>query len=499
MIEVSGIIYYVKIEDTTLQIYSLNKDLNKALIYSSLINKTGEYPTLIEGLNDDIYLLTHSQGQNQLGSIVSIKLDGSQFTTLHEFSQRHSQYFLTKVDNSYFGIISNNNYNSALFEFSPINGFELIHEFNHEFNINCKLTYFENSLYGIYDGGDANRGRIFKIATDGTSFELIKSFTEETSPMYTSWWGELNLLPDNSFIGSLSVSGENKGAQIFRVINDTFIPIFDFPYNNSITGNFLLHVRQPQTITFNAINNKQIGDVFELEASTNSGLPVTFTSSSPNILSINGTTATVHAAGEVTITAKAAGNDVYLEAYDVTQVFSTSRLTQTITFNAIGNKQIGDVFELVATSSSGLPVMFTSSNPNIVSINGATATVLAAGEVTLTAKQEGNDVYLQANDVTQNLLVIVLDVQPEENFYISEPYPNPNDGTCINFNIKQPSGVSLNIYLNTLLGSELGNTTLFANGEDEKVCIASNLKQGTYLVSIKSSTGFVKVYKVVVP
>jgi uncharacterized repeat protein (TIGR03803 family) len=128
----------------------------------------------------------------------------------------------------------------------------------------------------------------------------------------------------------LSVSGENKGAQIFRLINET--------------------------ITFNPIGNKQIGDVFELAATSSSGLPVTFTSSNPNIVSINGTTATVHAAGEVTITAKAAGNDVYLEAYDVLRSLNTLEVSST-TFIGVTNGSNPVVFKINSNGTNYVEII----------------------------------------------------------------------------------------------------------------------------------------------
>ncbi|KQV51818.1 hypothetical protein [Massilia sp. Root335] len=49
----------------------------------------------------------------------------------------------------------------------------------------------------------------------------------------------------------------------------------------------------------------------QLAASFNSGLPVTFTSKTPNVCSVSGTTMTTLADGMCTVTAQQAGNDVY--------------------------------------------------------------------------------------------------------------------------------------------------------------------------------------------
>jgi len=58
------------------------------------------------------------------------------------------------------------------------------------------------------------------------------------------------------------------------------------------------------------------GNTFTLSAIAMSGsnLPVTFKSSNFHIISISGTTATIHAVGNVTLTASQKGNGNYLPA-----------------------------------------------------------------------------------------------------------------------------------------------------------------------------------------
>lgn len=76
---------------------------------------------------------------------------------------------------------------------------------------------------------------------------------------------------------------------------------------------------------------------------------------------------------------------------------------QIITFNPLANKCINSTFTLSASSSSGLPVTYSSSNPAIASITGNVVTALAAGSVTITASQAGNGSYLPATNVNQVL------------------------------------------------------------------------------------------------
>lgn len=80
--------------------------------------------------------------------------------------------------------------------------------------------------------------------------------------------------------------------------------------------------------------------------------------------------------------------------------------SQYITFNTLPAKIYGDdPFELEATASSGLAVSYTSSNPEVATVSGNTVTIVGAGETTITASQEGNDEYREADEVSRILTV----------------------------------------------------------------------------------------------
>lgn len=82
-----------------------------------------------------------------------------------------------------------------------------------------------------------------------------------------------------------------------------------------------------------------------------------------------------------------------------------------ITFEAISDKNLTDgSFNLTASSTNPeTPVQFTSSNPSIVSVSNATgiwkASIHAAGPVTITASQAGNNNYLTAENVARTFTV----------------------------------------------------------------------------------------------
>lgn len=79
---------------------------------------------------------------------------------------------------------------------------------------------------------------------------------------------------------------------------------------------------------------------------------------------------------------------------------------QFITFDPMEEKQYGDVpFMLNGTSTAGLSVDYTSSQPTVATVEGGMVTIHNAGETTITAAQPGNEVYVSAAEQEQNLVV----------------------------------------------------------------------------------------------
>lgn len=83
-----------------------------------------------------------------------------------------------------------------------------------------------------------------------------------------------------------------------------------------------------------------------------------------------------------------------------------AKLSQTILFPSISDKTTASAnFDLEATSNSGLNITYTSSDTSVVTITGKTVTIVSAGTATITASQAGDNSYLAAADVTQNITV----------------------------------------------------------------------------------------------
>ncbi len=163
-----------------------------------------------------------------------------------------------------------------------------------------------------------------------------------------------------------------------------------------------------QTISFDPINDKNVADPeFALNGSASSELTITYTVSGPaslqngNMVRLDGTE------GVVTVKANQSGNENYLPADQVVITFNvTTKKSQTITFNALSSRRFDEGnFNLGAHANSSLAIAYSSSDNNIVEINGTQAVVKSAGTVTITAAQAGNDEYNAALSVSRQLVI----------------------------------------------------------------------------------------------
>ena len=78
-----------------------------------------------------------------------------------------------------------------------------------------------------------------------------------------------------------------------------------------------------QTITFGTLATRQVGDApFNLSATANSGLPISYSSSSNSVATVSSNTVTIVGAGTTTITASQGGDDNWNAATNVTQTLS---------------------------------------------------------------------------------------------------------------------------------------------------------------------------------
>jgi ribosomal protein S11 len=175
----------------------------------------------------------------------------------------------------------------------------------------------------------------------------------------------------------------------------------------TLAQSFAVHA-VPQTITFPAITGTQYAlSQLTLSATTSSGLAVSYTSTTPTVCTVSGSTASLLIAGTCVVDAAQAGNSIYAAAPTVAQSFAVHLVAQKMTFPAITQTPFAlTQITLVATATSGLPVTITSITPTVCTVSGFTASLLVPGTCVLHAAQAGNSDYSPAPTLAQDFTVV---------------------------------------------------------------------------------------------
>ncbi len=224
-----------------------------------------------------------------------------------------------------------------------------------------------------------------------------------------------------------------------------------------ISNQILTTQNAAQYITFNPVPNQAIGSgSVALSATASSGLAVTWTSVTPAVCNVSGNSTGFLNNGICSIKASQAGNASWLAAAPVTQSFSVGNESQTISFGALQNQSLGDApFQVTATSSSGLPLSFSSNSPATCSVsgdmvNGYKVSLLAVGDCMVTATQAGNLIYGAANN-TQSFYVLPAPGGPlSQGLVETRPWQPPYSNGSVTSNTAQdialwnqlPTGIS---------------------------------------------------------
>jgi len=236
------------------------------------------------------------------------------------------------------------------------------------------------------------------IATYGDAdISLNASTTSNLPVIYTS--DNLNVATISN--GILTIKGAGSATITASVASNT-------NYSDATPISYTLSISpKAQTISFSALGTKTYGDAsFALSASANSGLAVSYTSSNPSVASIAGNIVTIKAAGTATITASQTGNGNYSVATEVNQVLTVGKDSQILSFTLPTIATYGDAdISLNASTTSNLPVIYTSDNLNVATISNGILTIKGAGSATITASVANNANFNDATPITYTLSV----------------------------------------------------------------------------------------------
>lgn len=163
--------------------------------------------------------------------------------------------------------------------------------------------------------------------------------------------------------------------------------------------------------------------------------------------------------------------------YVVRKVDKRLNVSQTITFNPIPVQcGLPSSYRLNATSSSGLPVSYSSSNPNVATIYNNQISLSGTGTAIITATQAGDATYAPAPSVTQEIRVS------------NGPAATITQGTatasCGQYSMVLTAGPA-----NT------GYTFLWSNASTEPAITVTT--SGTYSVTVKNQYGCPSALKTV--
>jgi hypothetical protein len=145
---------------------------------------------------------------------------------------------------------------------------------------------------------------------------------------------------------------------------------------------------------------------YDVAASSTSGRQVTLSVTAPTgACVLSGSAVAFHHVGSCTVTATQAG-DADLAPASASQSLTVGQAAQTIAFTSTAptSVNVGDTYDVSATSTSGGVVSFSSSTP-ACSVSGTTVTFDASGACTIDADQAGNADYAPAPQVSQSVTV----------------------------------------------------------------------------------------------
>ncbi len=395
----------------TYHIFKMNNDgsgFQRIIEFTNSLSQGVRPMNLIEAPDGWVYGTTHTGGQSNNGILFKMKLDGTGFTKLVDIpgglqGSRPTANLIIHPNGNLYGLTLD-----AVFEYDKNGNYKAIHRFATETGTGPrKLIILNNGSLGILaaSGGSQNNGCILSISTDGGDYEKLVDF----SPSAGNTPVDLIQTVDGLLIGSMERGGQFGEGFLYQTLIDgsSFSKIIEFKGTDGSYPNSL-HFRKVETIIrFEPIAPKTFNNQpIILEATSNTGLPITFTSSNPDIVSVNGNIATIHRAGETILKASLQGNTNYLPA-ETQQILSIGKAEQNIIFEVLADRLFGNTpFELTGVSTAGLPVYFESTSNNIA-LEGNLVSPLHPGAVTIHAIQPGNENYHSAK-TTQSFCLLPL-------------------------------------------------------------------------------------------
>ncbi len=212
-----------------------------------------------------LYGTTSTGGTSNYGTVFSMNTDGRTFTLLHEFAGgidggQSPRGSLILDSGTLYGMTydAGSGGRGTVFSLNTDGtGFDLLHEFaggsNDGADPSSSLILDSGALYGMtYRGGISDRGTIFSINTDGSSFSLIHKFAGEPNGGRKPYYGSLNLIDAKLYGLTLYGGAFDKGVAFSMNTNGSDMTILhDFATEDGINpyGSLTLHAGKLHGLT----------------------------------------------------------------------------------------------------------------------------------------------------------------------------------------------------------------------------------------------------------
>lgn len=219
--------------------------------------------------------------------------------------------------------------------------------------------------------------------------------------------------------------------QLTQLGNAQYFPAPPFEIKILVFGN--------NEISFNPLTVLPLSSLtYPLSGSSTSGLALKFESSTPDICTVSESTLTLMMVGLCRVSAMQEGSEFFDAAQSVEATIAIQGSNQ-IVFTPLTSLLLSlKSYQLPGSSTSGLPLAYNSSTPEICSVSGSTLTLVKTGTCTVTATQNGSNLYPAAQSVVAQIVISgsrVINDQPDtiDGFQVKAIYVVPSDGTDHSF------------------------------------------------------------------
>jgi hypothetical protein len=399
-------IWGIGVDGTTDFLYRMAGDGSGYQRINMMDPAIGTSPVALVELPDGyIYGAAKLGGSSNAGTIFRVRLDGTGLSHVVDFpggqdGRLPTSHLILHSNGSLYGITEFIGGDGAvLYRINP----------DHSYKKMSSLIFQGVNLLTELNGGNlclATSSTFMMCRPDGTYEEsilfLYSNIGEEITSMLQT--------ADGYILASFYSGGTTGYGSLIKVLPDgsQYEKLRDFNAVDGAGTSAILMQKAAQEITsFDDIPQKAFLDPpFALHATTSSGAPVLFTSSDTSVAVVDGYMVTIKGVGTTTIRAKIPANGNYRASAEVTKTLTVVPSDQQLTFGPIPTREYGDPdFRLVSSSTSKLPITFTSSNESVATVSGNVVSMVGAGTTTITATIEQDPNFLPEPPIQQTLTV----------------------------------------------------------------------------------------------